>query len=94
VKLYEVVDVWRREADGSLLRFRCFRVLPEGTFCVQSADHYRASFPPGHERQMEEQFRTLLGEEAPDVRGHTWPTLEQAISAFEREFENIERPAA
>ena len=85
--LYEAVDVWRRFSEEELVRYRCFRVLPEGRYCVQSADHYHLPLAENLGRQDEEQFIKLLAKEAPDARGKTYDTIEEAIDMFEKDFD-------
>ena len=95
--LYERLDVWRRGDSGGLILYRCFRVLPIGCFCVQSADYFEPTSTPVTHHQSEAQFLELLAEEPPDQRSGVFPTLEEAIDAFDREFGNrwgpVETPA-
>ncbi len=88
-KLYEAIDVWRRISEEQLVRYRCFRILPDNKFCVQSADHYHLPFDEQANRQHDKRFFELLFEESPDVREKTYATSEEAIEAFERDFEDI-----
>ena len=84
-KLYRALDVWQRRADGQLVRYRCFQMLPDGGYCVQSAD-----FHPQDERQtqlLERQYLELLSEIAPDERSKVHPSLEEAIKAHQAEFD-------
>ncbi len=84
--MYKAIDVWKRK-DGVIVRFRCFEVMPSRGYCVQSADFY--SIPLDREQipRLEKQFLELLLEEAPEVRGGLFPTIEEAIAAHERDFE-------
>jgi hypothetical protein len=84
-KLYRAIDVWQRRADGQLVRYRCFQVLPDGGYCVQSAD-----FHPQDARQtelLEKQYLELLSEIAPDERSKVHRSLEEAIKAHQAEFD-------
>jgi hypothetical protein len=83
---YRAVDVWRRLGDGRVVRFRCFQTMPDGRFCVQSADFFEA--PVSRERllQLEQQYVELLLEAAPDDRAETHESLEAAIRAHEEDF--------
>jgi hypothetical protein len=85
--LYEAVDVWKRISSDQVLRYRCFRILPERRFCVQSADHYYLPLDENLRKQHKSRFLELLAEEAPDVREKTYETLEEAIEMFEQGFE-------
>ena len=86
-KLYKVVDVWKRKKE-TVVRYRCFEVLPDHTFCVQSADYYRPPFSSTQTGHQDKQFMELLMEEAPDSRSKPFPSLEEAIRAFDRDFTN------
>lgn len=76
------------EANGSCLtRYRCFETLPEGRYCVQSADFYpQPAKEPKQDSWLERQFLELLAEQAPDERTSTFATVEEAIAAHESDF--------
>ena len=97
-KLYEAIDVWKRVSEKQLVRYRCFRILLLNKFCVQSADGYYLPFDEKLNRQHDKQFLELLLENAPDKREKTYSTLEEAIEAFEKDFQeefgNIEESLA
>lgn len=84
-RLFRAIDVWQRRPDGQLVRYRCFQVLPEGGYCVQSAD-----FHPQDARQtelLETQYLELLSEISPDERSKVHSSLEEAIQAHQAEFD-------
>jgi hypothetical protein len=83
MKLYEAIDVWRKQSDGTAIRYRCFKVLPEDGYCVQSADYY-----PTANVDLEKQFIELFAEQEPDERSGIFSTLEEAITNFDQEFGN------
>jgi hypothetical protein len=83
MKIYEAIDVWRKQSDGTAIRYRCFKVLPEGGYCVQSADYY-----PAANGDLEKQFIELLLEQEPDKRSGVFATLQEAIMDFDKEFGN------
>jgi hypothetical protein len=78
--------VWRRNTDGSATRYRCFEALPQGGFCVQSADCYRSSITPTQVESHTKQYIELLSEMAPSERSPLFPTLEDAIRNFNLGF--------
>jgi hypothetical protein len=88
--IYLSCDVWRRLPDGTLARYRCFRLLPSGGYCVQSRDIYDPQSPSRLDLQHDQQFFELLTEEAPELRGGVFPNLEDAIFAHDSEFGEIE----
>jgi hypothetical protein len=87
MKLYRAIDVWKKTGDGRLLRYRCFEVLPEGRYCVQSADFYDVPMPEERVRQHERQFFELLSETPPDERSETYETLDMAIQMHDSDFD-------
>jgi hypothetical protein len=86
MEYYRAIDVWSRKDEGQIVRYRCFQLLPNGGYSVQSADYYSAPFCDAQFTQHEKQFRELFSEEDPKVRSPLFPTLIEAISAFDRDF--------
>src|SRR6266700_3046941 len=78
--LYESIDVWRRQHDATLRRYRCFRILSNGHYCVQSMDVYSVPIDPIRLQELDNQFYELLAETDPVERGGHFPSLEQAIA--------------
>ena len=90
-RYYVGVDAWSRRSDGRLVRYRCFRVEPEGKFCVQSADFYSPPFSHRQSAQLDQQFLELLSEEPPEQRAELFDSLVEAIKHHEEEFEWSDR---
>ena len=84
---YKSIDVWRRVNSETAIRFRCFQINENATYCVQSADMYHEPIDEKEIRFLERQFIELFIEEAPETRNGVYPTLEEAIAAHEKEFE-------
>lgn len=84
MELYEEVNVWEKLNEGNAICYRCLRLLSNGLYYVQSADHYYKSTDHA---EFESQFAELFIEEAPRVRTSGYPTLQAAISAFKEEME-------
>jgi hypothetical protein len=83
---YRAIDVWSRKDKGTIVRYRCFQLLPDGGYNVQSVDFYKAPFRDARSDQHEKQFLELFSEEAPKSRSPLFPTLIEAIGAFEQDF--------
>ena len=84
---FKLIDVWQRIDHQSVKRYRCFEVLPNNRYCVQSADFYTL---PVNAKQMEEldrQFLELLAEQPPNERTSTYKTLEEAISQHQKDLD-------
>ena len=86
MEYYKAVDVWFRKNEGTVIRYRCFQLLPDGGYSVQSADYLHAPFQDTRHAQHEKQFLELLLEEAPKLRSPLFPTLIEAIRGFELDF--------
>ena len=86
--MYREISVWERMSAGGLVRYRCLESLSDGRFCVQSADFYRES--RDYKEQNQEffnQFVTLFAEDFPEVRSKMFKSLQEAIDAHKREFD-------
>jgi hypothetical protein len=87
MKLYRAIDIWRKRGD-SVIRYRCFHILKSNKYCVQSADFYESPVDGKQTEILEQQFIELLIEEEPDKRAHLYDSIEEAILAHDRDFEN------
>lgn len=84
--LYRQIDVWEREAGGRLVRYRCFELLPNLGFCVQSADSFHSEMDHSQSQFLELNALQLLREESPTDRSGVHPTLGDAIAAHKKEL--------
>ena len=80
------INVWKRIDEHTLARYRCFQLLPQNRFCVQSVDFYRPLLDESQIRQFDKQHLELLLEESPELRAGDYETLEDAITAHDQEF--------
>lgn len=85
-KLYKSIDVWKVHEDNILIRYRCFEMLGEKKFCVQSADFFRLPIAEEQIHQLEKQAMELFLETLPDERSETFTSLEEAIEMHESDF--------
>jgi hypothetical protein len=82
--LYRQINVWERIHEGRIAVYRCFEIIPDGKYCVQSKDFFSVPLEEGVWHQSQEQFLELLSEEAP---GRTsYGTLEEAIRHYDEDF--------
>ena len=86
-KLYEGFTIYRRLSSSEVVAYRCFKLLSDGRFTVQSADWVRLPIQPADLRQHEDQFWDLLCEDDPSRRSGLFDTIEEAIADFETAFE-------
>jgi hypothetical protein len=90
MKLYRSIDVWTRKHGGKVARYRCLQSLDNGMYCVQSADFYQdgnqvSQLMP----QSDRQFVELFTDQDPAERAGEHKTLEEAIAAHNRDFDEI-----
>ena len=88
--MFKAIDVWRRLNNGGLARFRCFEVLPNQGYCVQSVDFYNEPLDVKRMQEFDRQFIELLLEAAPNRENETYRTLEEAIANHELDFRQFE----
>jgi hypothetical protein len=86
MNLYQAIDVWKRVSETDLLRYRCFRNLATNKFSVQSADFYRLPLDAAQAANLEKQYLELLEEQEPDKRAGSFDSVEEAITAHDRDF--------
>jgi hypothetical protein len=88
--MFKAIDVWKRLADGSLARYRCFEVLPNHGYYVQSVDFYTEPLEVKRMQEFDVQFIELLLEAAPNCENETYQTLEEAIANHDADFRQVE----
>jgi hypothetical protein len=84
--LFRAIDVWQRVDDHSIKRYRCFQILPDNGYCVQSLDFYNLPHDTARAAFLDRQFLELFAEQSPDQRTPVFPTLEEAIQRHDRHF--------
>lgn len=85
-RFYVRKDVLRRLGLNEAILYRCFEVLPDGGYVVQSADRVRLPFSTSEVERLERQYWELFCEVPPEERGDLHPTVEAAIERFDEEF--------
>jgi hypothetical protein len=83
-----LINVFRRISAEKAIIYRCFELIPEGGFVVQSADWINLPVRPESMSHHERQLWELFCEEAPDQRSVPYASIEEAIAAFDAEFGN------
>jgi hypothetical protein len=87
IMYFKTIDVWQCVDQRSVERYRCFEVLPNNGYCVQSADFYRLPVDAKQVEQLDRQFLELLTEQPPNERTSTYSTLEEAILQHQKDFD-------
>jgi hypothetical protein len=87
-RLYKEISVWKKVDEKTLLRYRCFQVIPDDKYCVQSADVYSLPLDDVQTKYFSKQFTELLAEEEPEVRsGKLYDSLQEAIVSHDMDFQ-------
>lgn len=86
MQLYQEINIWVRVREGVVACYRCLQLLPQGTYCVQSKDFFREPFSRERLQQSDKQFIELFSDEAPEIRGETAGSLDEAIKRHEEQF--------
>jgi hypothetical protein len=84
-------DVWKRNNEMGLVRYRCFEDCTSHQFCVQSADFFQKTVSVDRILELEQQIELLL-KESPFSRSGSFPTIEEAIAAHDASFESSRLP--
>lgn len=87
IQHYREISVWRRVDEKTLVRYRCFQLLTEDKYSVQSADFYSIPIDEKQVRLLDDQFAELLVDEPPESRSGLYDSLQEAISAHDSEFQ-------
>lgn len=87
-KLYKSISVFRRLSAEEAVIYRCFELIPERGFVVQSADRIHLPVPMDEMRHHERQLLELFCEVSPEERSRPFSSIEEAIAAFDAEFGN------
>jgi hypothetical protein len=85
-RLYIEINVWKPIDENVLVRYRCFRILPDNKYVVQSADFYNLPLDDKQISYLSKQFSQLLCEEEPAIRSDMFDSLEEAIAAHDLDF--------
>jgi hypothetical protein len=86
--LYREVNIWKRVSEKEAARYRCFERLPEGGYGIQSVDWYQLPLKEKEIKFLENNFLELMIEKTLTNRTKLYPTINEAIAAFEQDFGN------
>jgi len=88
-KVFREINVWERFRGGGIAVYRCFEVLPDGKYCVQSRDRFEAPADEEVWRLSEGSFLKLLAGQTPALP--LYDTLEEAVRRYERDERRRQR---
>jgi hypothetical protein len=85
--LFKAINIWERASENKVILYRCFELIGDTKFCVQSADYYSLPIDEKAVRDHELKFIELFAEESPNVRSQLYSSIPEAIEAFKKDFE-------
>jgi hypothetical protein len=86
--LIKLLNVCRRLSDKEAVIYRCFELIPEQGFVVQSADRISLQVDRDRMQHHEQQLWELFCEAALEERSRPYASIEEAMAAFDAEFGN------
>ncbi len=86
---YKKLDIWKRIDAGTVVRFQCLERTKDGVFAVQNADFFRDPLTVSEMQRSDRQFLELFFEEEPTDRCKWYRSVDEAIAAHERDFEDM-----
>lgn len=85
-KLYRAFDIWKKQDDNCAIRYRCYEIVGENKYCVQSGDYFRLPIEQNQIDVLEKQYIELFIECPPEERDGLYSTIEEAIDMHEKDF--------
>jgi hypothetical protein len=86
--LYREVNIWKRVSEKEAARYRCFERLPEGGYGIQSVDWYQLPLKEKNTKFLDNNYLELMIEKTLTNQTKLYPTVAEAIAAFEQDFGN------
>ena len=90
-KFFKEITIWKPVNERTVARYRCFEVLPDGKFFVQSKDHIYEDSDKVYRENLEMYFiESLSSELFEDMSAEASSTIEKAIAKHEADFAEVE----
>lgn len=90
-KFYKEITIWKPVDERTVARYRCFEILPDGKFIVQSKDFIYEDSDKLYRENLEMYFiESLSSELFEEMSAEASSTIEQAIAKHEADFAELE----
>ncbi len=87
-RLFKEIIIWKPVDEKSVERYRCFEILSEGKFFVAQRDHFHEDFTEKEWKQFDNYFfESISGDNFDEMATEACQSVEEAIVAFDSEFE-------
>lgn len=86
-KFFKEINIWKPVDGRTVARYRCFEILPDGKFFVQSKDHIYEDSDKVYRENLEMYFiESLSSENFEQMLSEACSTIEEAIAKHEADF--------
>ena len=90
-KYYKEINIWKPIDDRTVARYRCFEILPEGKFFVQSKNYIYEDSDKTYRENLDMYFvESLSKENFEEMSKESCFTIEEAIAKHEIDFKELE----
>ncbi len=87
-RFFKEIIVWFEKGENELIRYRLFQDLSNKKYFVKSADHFHEEFNLKTAQEQDAYFVDSLFENGiTQFAKKSYDTIEEAIAAFDNEFE-------
>lgn len=89
-RFYKEINIWKPVDDRTVTRYRCFEIMPEGKFFVQSSDYIYEDSDEKYRESLDDYFFDSLSKENfEEMSKNASETLEEAIAKHEADFKDM-----
>lgn len=90
-KFFKELTIWKPVDEITVARYRCFEILPDGKFIVQSKDFIYEDSDKIYRENLEMYFiESLSSELFEEMSAEASSTIEEAIAKHEADFADLE----
>lgn len=87
---YKEINIWKAVDERTVARYRCFEILPDGKFFVQSKDYIYEDSDKTYRDNLDMYFiESLSRENFEEMSKEACSTIEGAIAKHEADFEEM-----
>lgn len=84
------INIWKPVDERTVARYRCFEILPDRTFFVQSKDHIYEDSDEKYLESLDDYFFGSLSKEIfEEMSKNASDTVEEAIVRHEEDFKEM-----
>lgn len=89
-RLYCEMTIWRQIDDQTLIRYRCFHVLPDNKYCVKASDFVRYPLQESVLKTQEQYYLESLFDDGLEMLlTDACNSLEEAVAKHNQDFDIV-----